>query len=57
MAMKVAIDAMQMFGAYGNYRQYHVERLLRDARVTMLVDGPNELMKMRIGHALSRGKA
>ena len=57
MAMKVTIDAMQMFGAYGNYRQYHIERLLRDARVTMLVDGPNELMKMRIGHALSRGKA
>ena len=57
MAMKVTIDAMQMFGAYGNYRQYHIERLMRDARVTMLVDGPNELMKMRIGHALSRSKA
>ena len=30
MAMKVTIDAMQMFGAYGNYRQYHIERLLRE---------------------------
>jgi alkylation response protein AidB-like acyl-CoA dehydrogenase len=57
MAMKVAIDAVQMFGAHGNYRHNHVERLLRDAKVTQLVDGPNELMKMRIGHALMRGKS
>lgn len=54
MAMKVTVDAVQVFGAYGNYRQYHVERLMRDAKVTQLVDGPNELMKMRIGHALKR---
>ncbi|MBH1962928.1 MAG: acyl-CoA dehydrogenase family protein [Comamonadaceae bacterium] len=54
MALKVTIEAVQMFGAYGNYRSNHVERLLRDAKVTQLVDGPNELMKMRIGHALAR---
>lgn len=54
MAMKVTTDAVQVFGAYGNYRQYQVERLMRDAKVTQLVDGPNELMKMRIGHALIR---
>ena len=54
MAMKVTIDAVQVFGAYGNYRENHVERLMRDAKVTQLVDGPNELMKMRIGHALIR---
>ena len=54
MAMKVTIDAVQIFGAYGNYRENHVERLMRDAKVTQLVDGPNELMKMRIGHALIR---
>ena len=52
MAMKVTTDAVQVFGAYGNYRQYSVERLMRDAKVTQLVDGPNELMKMRIGHEL-----
>lgn len=52
MAMKVTTDAVQVFGAYGNYRQYNVERLMRDAKVTQLVDGPNELMKMRIGHEL-----
>lgn len=54
MAMKVTIDAVQVFGAYGNYRENSVERLMRDAKVTQLVDGPNELMKMRIGHALMR---
>ena len=32
-----------------------VERLMRDAKVTQLVDGPNEVMKMRIGHTLRRG--
>lgn len=52
MAMKVTVDAVQIFGAYGNYRKNSVERLMRDAKVTQLVDGPNELMKMRIGHAL-----
>lgn len=55
MAMKVTIEAVQIFGAYGNYRENHVERLLRDAKVTQLVDGPNEIMKMRIGHSLMRG--
>lgn len=54
MAMKVTVDAVQIFGAYGNYRDRSVERLMRDAKVTQLVDGPNEVMKMRIGHALKR---
>lgn len=54
MAMKVTTDAVQIFGAYGNYRENSVERLMRDAKVTQLVDGPNELMKMRIGHALMK---
>ena len=55
MAMKVTIDAVQIFGSYGNYRSRGVERLMRDAKVTQLVDGPNEVMKMRIGHTLRRG--
>jgi alkylation response protein AidB-like acyl-CoA dehydrogenase len=55
MAMKVTIDAVQIFGSYGNYRSRSVERLMRDAKVTQLVDGPNEVMKMRIGHTLRRG--
>lgn len=55
MAMSVATEAVQVFGAHGNYRHHSVERLMRDAKISQLVDGPNEIMKMRIGHGLKRG--
>jgi butyryl-CoA dehydrogenase len=55
MAMRVTEEAVQIFGAQGLWRGNDVERLFRDAKVCQLVDGPNELMKMRIGHSLIRG--
>lgn len=55
MAMGVTEDAVQVFGAQGIWKDNDVERLFRDAKVCQLVDGPNELMKMRIGHSLIKG--
>ncbi|HEY6538014.1 MAG TPA: acyl-CoA dehydrogenase family protein [Candidatus Dormibacteraeota bacterium] len=54
MAMRVTEDAVEIFGAQGIWKSNDVERLFRDAKVTQIVDGPNELMRMRIGHALVR---
>ena len=54
MAMRVTEDAVEIFGAQGIWKGNDVERLFRDAKVTQLVDGPNELMRMRIGHSLVR---
>ncbi len=54
MAMRVAEDAVEIFGAQGTWKSNDVERMFRDAKVSQIVDGPNELMRMRIGHALVR---
>lgn len=52
MAMRVTEEAVEIFGAQGIWKRNDVERLFRDAKVCQLVDGPNELMRMRIAHAL-----
>jgi alkylation response protein AidB-like acyl-CoA dehydrogenase len=54
MAVRVTEEAVEIFGAQGIWKSNDVERLFRDAKVTQLVDGPNELMRMRIAHALTR---
>lgn len=54
MAMRVAEDGVEIFGAQGIWKSNDVERLFRDAKVAQLVDGPNELMRMRVGHGLLR---
>jgi alkylation response protein AidB-like acyl-CoA dehydrogenase len=54
MAVRVTEEAVEIFGAQGIWKSNDVERLFRDAKVTQLVDGPNELMRMRIAHALIR---
>jgi alkylation response protein AidB-like acyl-CoA dehydrogenase len=55
-AMRVTEDAVEIFGAQGIWKHNDVERLFRDAKVTQIVDGPNELMRMRIGREIVRGR-
>jgi len=43
-AFEVASDAVQMFGGNGLSREYPVEKLLRDARASMIEDGCNEML-------------
>ncbi|WP_052665149.1 acyl-CoA dehydrogenase family protein [Nitriliruptor alkaliphilus] len=54
-ALRVCGEAVQIFGAQGIWRSNDVERLFRDAKVSQLVDGPNELMRLRIANTLARG--
>lgn len=51
-AMKSAIEAVQIFGGYGYTREYPVERLFRDAKVTQIYEGTNEVQRVVISKYL-----
>jgi len=52
-AMKVTIEAVQIHGGYGFTRDYPVERMMRDAKITQIYEGTNEVQRMVIaGHLL-----
>lgn len=52
-AVKVAVDAIQVLGGYGYSREYPVERLLRDAKITQIYEGTNQIQRVVIaGHIL-----
>lgn len=51
-AMKAAIEAVQIFGGYGYTEDYPVERLFRDAKVTEIYEGTNEIQHIVIGKQL-----
>jgi acyl-CoA dehydrogenase len=54
-AMENAIDAIQVFGGYGYTKEYPVERYFRDAKVTQIYEGTNEIQKIVISkHLLSK---
>lgn len=53
-AMKVATDAVQLFGGYGYCRDYPVEKYMRDAKITQIYEGTNQIQRMVIGRALIR---
>lgn len=51
-AMQVAIEAVQIFGGYGYTEEYPVERLFRDAKITQIYEGTNEIQHMVIANNL-----
>jgi alkylation response protein AidB-like acyl-CoA dehydrogenase len=53
-AMRVATDAIQVLGGNGYTREYPVERLFRDAKVTQIFEGTNQIQRMVIGRDLLR---
>lgn len=52
MAMKVTIDAVQIFGGYGYMKDYPVERYMRDAKIGQIYDGTNQIQRMIIARHL-----
>ena len=46
-AMQNAIEAVQIHGGYGYVKEYHVERLMRDAKITQIYEGTSEIQKNR----------
>ena len=53
-AMQVTTDAVQIFGGYGYSREYPVERLMRNAKITQIYEGTNQVQRMVISGALLR---
>ena len=53
-AMKVTTQAVQLFGGYGYTREFPVERMMRDAKITEIYEGTSEIQRVVIGAALTR---
>ena len=51
-AMKVTVDAVQIFGGYGFMRDYPVEKMMRDAKILQIYEGTNQVQRNVIGQAL-----
>ncbi len=51
-AMDVTIEAVQIHGGNGYVKEYHVERMMRDAKITQIYEGTSEIQKMVISRAL-----
>jgi alkylation response protein AidB-like acyl-CoA dehydrogenase len=54
MAMKVTTDAVQILGGYGYIQDYPVERMMRDAKITQIYEGTNQIQRVVISRALLR---
>jgi len=52
MAMRTTVEAVQIHGGYGYVKEYHVERLLRDAKITQIYEGTSEIQKIVISRSL-----
>jgi alkylation response protein AidB-like acyl-CoA dehydrogenase len=51
-AMKTTTEAVQIHGGYGYVREYHVERMMRDAKITEIYEGTSEIQKIVISRKL-----
>ena len=55
-AMKASIEGVQILGGYGYCRDYPMERHMRDAKITQIYEGTNEIMRIVIANNLIKGK-
>ena len=51
-AMEHTVEAVQIHGGYGFVKEYHVERLMRDAKITQIYEGTSEIQKMVISRSI-----
>jgi alkylation response protein AidB-like acyl-CoA dehydrogenase len=51
-AMQVTIDAIQVLGGYGYVDEYPVERMMRDAKITQIYEGTNEIQRMVVSRSM-----
>lgn len=56
-AMKVTTDAVQIFGGVGYMRDYPIEKMMRDAKITQIYEGSNEVLRSTIAFELRKRKA
>jgi butyryl-CoA dehydrogenase len=53
-AMRVTVEAVQIFGGYGYTKDYPVERYMRDAKITQIYEGTQEVQRLVIGRMLTK---
>jgi alkylation response protein AidB-like acyl-CoA dehydrogenase len=53
-AMEVTVEAVQVLGGYGYVNDYPVERMMRDAKITQIYEGTNEIQRVVIARAMAR---
>jgi alkylation response protein AidB-like acyl-CoA dehydrogenase len=51
-SVKSALEAIQIHGGYGYMKEYHVERYLRDAKITEIYEGTSEIQRVVIARSL-----
>lgn len=54
-AMRTTTEAVQIHGGYGYVREYHVERLMRDAKITQIYEGTSEIQRIVISRSIMKG--
>jgi alkylation response protein AidB-like acyl-CoA dehydrogenase len=57
MAMKVTTDAVQVLGGYGYMKEYPVEKMMRDAKITQIYEGTNQIQRIVIAQELLKEQA
>ena len=55
-AMDITVEAVQVHGGYGYVKEYHVERLMRDAKITQIYEGTSEIQRMVISRNVIKGE-
>ncbi len=55
-AMKHTVEAVQIHGGYGYVKEYHVERLMRDAKITQIYEGTSEVQRIVISRDILNGQ-
>ncbi|BEV06542.1 acyl-CoA dehydrogenase family protein [Chryseobacterium gambrini] len=53
-AMDTTIEAVQIHGGYGYVKEYHVERMMRDAKITQIYEGTSEIQKIVISRSIAK---
>jgi acyl-CoA dehydrogenase len=54
LAMRIATDAVQLYGGYGYCKDNRVERLMRDAKLTQIWEGTNQIHRQLIGRSFMK---
>ena len=55
-AMRHTVEAIQVHGGYGYVKEYHVERLMRDAKITQIYEGTSEMQRIVISRSVLSGQ-
>ena len=55
-AMRHTVEAVQIHGGYGFVKEYHVERLMRDAKITQIYEGTSEIQRIIISRQILKGQ-